>query len=110
MRYAATRREREEETSLLAARLMMPKPQWYSMYNTGYKNYPCDKCERKFGRKSHFLLHHRTVHENRKDFACDKCQRKFGQKVNLLVHQKITVTRQLDASQQRTWPPPPIAT
>ncbi|CAB0029299.1 unnamed protein product [Trichogramma brassicae] len=54
----------------------------------GHKDYACDKCGKKFGRKENFLLHQKTVHEGRKDFACDKCEKKFGRKSNLLSHLK----------------------
>ncbi|CAB0028950.1 unnamed protein product, partial [Trichogramma brassicae] len=55
----------------------------------GRKDFACEKCEKKFGQKSELLRHQRTVHEGRKDFACDKCEKKFIQKTNLLRHQKI---------------------
>ncbi|CAB0039904.1 unnamed protein product [Trichogramma brassicae] len=54
----------------------------------GRKYYACDRCEKKFGRKSDLLTHQRTVHEGRKDFACGKCEKKFGHKITLLLHQK----------------------
>ncbi|CAB0032320.1 unnamed protein product, partial [Trichogramma brassicae] len=54
----------------------------------GRKDFVCDKCEQKFGRKSTLLLHQNTVHEGRKDFVCDKCEQKFGRKWTLLLHQK----------------------
>ncbi|CAB0029425.1 unnamed protein product [Trichogramma brassicae] len=54
----------------------------------GRKDYACDKCEKKFGRKDHLHIHQKTVHEGRKDYACDKCEKKFNQNSHLLVHQK----------------------
>ncbi|CAB0043926.1 unnamed protein product [Trichogramma brassicae] len=50
-------------------------------FHESRKNYGCDKCEKKFTKKSNLLSHQRIVHEGRKDFTCDKCQ-----KVTAVVH------------------------
>ncbi|CAB0034296.1 unnamed protein product, partial [Trichogramma brassicae] len=55
----------------------------------GRKDHACDNCEKKFGYKSDLLHHQKTVHEGRKDHACRNCERKFGSKSDLLKHQKI---------------------
>ncbi|CAB0041351.1 unnamed protein product [Trichogramma brassicae] len=52
------------------------------------KDYTCDKCEKKFGRKLDLIRHQKTVHEGRKDYACDKCKKIFGHKPHLLQHQR----------------------
>ncbi|CAB0040823.1 unnamed protein product [Trichogramma brassicae] len=66
----------------------------------GRKDFECDKCEKKFGKKSYLRVHMRTVHEGRKDFTCeklhegrqdytcDKCEKRFGQKSHWVLHQK----------------------
>ncbi|CAB0043830.1 unnamed protein product [Trichogramma brassicae] len=59
-----------------------------AMFNIGRKDYACDKCEKKFERKSRMLFHQKTVHEGRRDYACDRCEKKFTQKVHLLVHHR----------------------
>ncbi|CAB0029305.1 unnamed protein product [Trichogramma brassicae] len=35
-----------------------------------------------------FFNNSETVHEGRKDYACDKCEQKFGRKSQLLLHQR----------------------
>ncbi|CAB0031275.1 unnamed protein product [Trichogramma brassicae] len=55
----------------------------------GRKNYPCNKCEKKFGYRRSFFYHQKTVHEGQKNFACHECQKKFSRKFDLLLHQKI---------------------
>ncbi|CAB0044230.1 unnamed protein product [Trichogramma brassicae] len=58
------------------------------LFHQGRKDYPCERCEKKFGIKGNVLLHIKTVHEGRKDYPCDRCDKKFGIKGNLLYHQK----------------------
>ncbi|CAB0039285.1 unnamed protein product [Trichogramma brassicae] len=54
----------------------------------GHKDHACDRCEKKFARRSTLLHHQMTVHDGRKDYACDKCIKKFGIRGNLLMHKK----------------------
>ncbi|CAB0038781.1 unnamed protein product [Trichogramma brassicae] len=65
-----------------------------SSVHGGCKDFGCDKCEEKFGNKSHLLFHLKTVNEGRKDLAfkvfknylCDNCGKKLRNKRNLLYH------------------------
>ncbi|XP_068210132.1 uncharacterized protein [Palaemon carinicauda] len=53
----------------------------------GKRTYPCDKCERVFGHKSHLDNHLRT-HSGEKPFICVYCDKRFGQKSNLTSHMR----------------------
>ncbi|XP_066947367.1 zinc finger protein 271-like [Macrobrachium rosenbergii] len=53
----------------------------------GKRTYPCDKCERVFGHKSHLDNHLRT-HSGEKPFVCLYCDKRFGQKSNLTSHMR----------------------
>ncbi|CAB0031276.1 unnamed protein product [Trichogramma brassicae] len=55
----------------------------------GRKDYPCNKCEKKFGQKSYLLDHQKTIHECHKYYACDNCDKKFGFQSNLTRHRKM---------------------
>ncbi|XP_038664318.1 histone-lysine N-methyltransferase PRDM9-like isoform X10 [Scyliorhinus canicula] len=51
------------------------------------KRFNCDYCERRFYRKQHLTMHHRT-HTGEKPFACEECGRAFAEKWNLKVHHR----------------------
>ena len=56
------------------------------------KNFPCEKCEKSYGRKDHLNRHTKIVHEDIKGvkkYTCEKCTKQFCTKESLKKHMKI---------------------
>ncbi|XP_078405625.1 uncharacterized protein LOC144684996 [Cetorhinus maximus] len=58
-----------------------------SLIRNKEKRFHCDYCERRFYRKEHLMMHHRT-HTGEKPFACEECGRAFAEKWNLKEHRR----------------------
>ncbi|XP_014235897.1 zinc finger protein 75A-like [Trichogramma pretiosum] len=53
------------------------------------KDFACDKCEKKFERRSNWLLHQKTVHGDQKNYTCNNCEKMFRHRNDLTRHQKL---------------------
>lgn len=53
--------------------------------STSGVGHPCDRCGRIFTRRADAAKHVRVVHDRVKNFACDICGRRFGRKDYLIV-------------------------
>ena len=60
-----------------------------AIYLNEIKPFSCDKCEKKYGQRSHLVAHERNFHEKERLFECPKCEKTFGLKSHCDDHIKI---------------------
>ncbi|XP_070505290.1 zinc finger protein 91-like [Chironomus tepperi] len=53
------------------------------------RNYDCEFCDKKFGKKSGLDRHVLTVHKKEKNFNCEECGKAFGEKAQLKKHERL---------------------
>ncbi|KAL7044370.1 hypothetical protein ACKWTF_001895 [Chironomus riparius] len=53
------------------------------------RNYDCEFCDKKFGKKSGLDRHVLTVHKKQKNFKCEQCDKAFGEKAQLKKHERL---------------------
>lgn len=61
----------------------------HELTHTGFKEFACDQCDRKFSRKN-VLQRHMEIHTGvfRKTYSCDFCDRIFRSSYNLRNHRR----------------------
>ena len=67
--------------------LQMHKEIVHPKSNIVHLQYSCDKCEKMFSTKAHFLRHVKSVHDNVR-YNCDKCNKSFSRIDKLQRHIK----------------------
>ena len=67
--------------------LQMHKEIVHPKSNIVHLQYRCDKCEKMFSTKAHFLRHVKSVHDNVR-YNCDKCNKSFSRIDKLQRHIK----------------------
>ena len=73
--------------------LQMHKEIVHPKSNIVHLQYSCDKCEKMFSTKAHFLRHVKSVHDNVR-YNCDKCNKSFS-RIDMLqrhiksIHEKV---------------------